>query len=195
MNIGDYVRTKYGIIGKVVKEEPFMDDINVFLDNNKGNITLTTKDGVFKVNKKEDVLKSSPNIIDLIEVGDYVNGNKVTGIDYEYTEEKHKLILNNDYGQRGLWLENSNIKSILTKVSIKLNDFCNIQKYPKRSGRTRHYISSFVCKYSFCWYCPKGKGQYGKRNKETDKIKNACQTASVNNKSKRLGKRLWTKKF
>ena len=81
MNTGDYIRTKQGIIGKVIKEEPFMDDTHIYLDNGKGNITLTSIDGVFKVNCKRDIIKSSPNIIDLIEVGDYVNGAKVEDID------------------------------------------------------------------------------------------------------------------
>ena len=51
MNIGDYVRTKNGKIIKVGEEELY--DINL------------------------DSIKSSPNIIDLIEVGDYVNGKEV----------------------------------------------------------------------------------------------------------------------
>jgi hypothetical protein len=77
MKLNDYVRTKDGVIGKVTKEQPFMNDILIFLDNKQGNITYQSKDGVFKVNHKEDIIKSSPNIIDLIEAGDYVNGEKV----------------------------------------------------------------------------------------------------------------------
>ena len=61
MKIGDYVRTRDGYISKI-KEL----GINVYTD-----IGCWSKDYV---------LKSSPNIIDLIEVGDYVNGVMVTEI-------------------------------------------------------------------------------------------------------------------
>ena len=74
MKVGDYVRTKYGI--KQIYE----------IDNNK-----TVWKYKFKLKKQEgdgcidlgcfsdsDIIKSSPNIIDLIEVGDYVNGYLVT---------------------------------------------------------------------------------------------------------------------
>ena len=61
MNVGDYVRTKRGIIGKIE-----------LIDNQ------TELEDLYLVKKKwyykEDITKSSPNIIDLIEVGDYVNG-------------------------------------------------------------------------------------------------------------------------
>ena len=68
MKVGDYVRTDIGEIRKVVR---VTDDLYV-LD----------KDIVFA--HKDKIKKSSPNIIDLIEVGDYVNGyyvNEITDID------------------------------------------------------------------------------------------------------------------
>lgn len=113
MKIGDYVRTKNGIIGKVVKEETFMNDINIFLDNNKGNITLSTKDGMFKVNRKKDIIKSSPNIIDLIEVGDYVNGSKVLDVTIYGVYIEDGTTYGNTY------IEEKDIKSILTKEQFE----------------------------------------------------------------------------
>ena len=73
MKVGDYVRTKYGI--KQIYE----------IDNNKTvwkyKFKLKKQDGDGCVDlgcfSDSDVIKSSPNIIDLIEVGDYVNGKKV----------------------------------------------------------------------------------------------------------------------
>lgn len=57
LNIGDYVRTKRGQIGKLKKIE----DINCEIEFN----------GIWRdLILKENIIKSSPNIIDLIEVGD-----------------------------------------------------------------------------------------------------------------------------
>ena len=57
MNIGDYVRTKKGTI---------------YQFNSTSSKALS--------GAKKYMVKSSPNIIDLIEVGDYVNGKKVIKI-------------------------------------------------------------------------------------------------------------------
>ena len=58
MKVEDYVRTKDGYISKI-KEL----GINIYTD-----VGCWSEDYV---------IKSSPNIIDLIEVGDYVNGHRV----------------------------------------------------------------------------------------------------------------------
>ena len=65
MKVGDYVRTeisslnlqRIGKIKKIISEDFIHTDIGTY--------------------DKENIIKSSPNIIDLIEVGDYVNGHKV----------------------------------------------------------------------------------------------------------------------
>lgn len=63
MKVGDYVRILYlSGISKVAKLEKIND------------ICITDKGAV----DKNNIIKSSPNIIDLIEVGDYVNGFKVS---------------------------------------------------------------------------------------------------------------------
>lgn len=67
MKVGNYVRTKEGYICKILKlNEPKYDD--GYLDFNDINSPR-----IYKPN----IIKSSPNIIDLIEVGDYVNGRLV----------------------------------------------------------------------------------------------------------------------
>ena len=63
MKVGDYIRTKFGQIGKL----EHIGEYNINIDFGKHIRVIT---------KIEDY-KSSPNIIDLIEVGDYVNGHKV----------------------------------------------------------------------------------------------------------------------
>ena len=69
MNVGDYVRTEYGI-DKIegYRYEPEYENGHVvwFKKSNSG-CRFTDK----------NLPKSSPNIIDLIEVGDYVNGCRV----------------------------------------------------------------------------------------------------------------------
>lgn len=103
MKVGDYVRTKNGNIFKIKK----IDD-ELFLETfyYVSNDTFVTKDLI---------LKSSPNIIDLIEVGDYVNGKLVikvaTDYIFDYSEEiKIIYFSENDYIYR-----NQDIKSIVTR--------------------------------------------------------------------------------
>lgn len=65
IEVGEYVRTRNGKIRKVkdtVAQYYITDRLNI-LDNNQF--------------EKEDIVKHSKNIIDLIEVGDYINGQKV----------------------------------------------------------------------------------------------------------------------
>lgn len=66
---------------------------------------------------KKNVLKVSENIIDLIEVGDYVNGYLVKDIDYAFDD----VVMNNKNARRVPYIDcNKNnyikdIKSIVTK--------------------------------------------------------------------------------
>ena len=100
LNIGDYVRTKDGIIWKPNKIEEiegkwFFDDYYWY---------------------DKDYIKSSSNIIDLIEVGDYVNGYQVKDIDYAFDD----VVMNNKNARYVPYIDcNKNnyiddIKSIVT---------------------------------------------------------------------------------
>lgn len=82
MKVGDYVRTKNKTpfepsqIAKITdmkKDEGYKNQYFITLDH---NLPTTYNFHIYS----EDVIKSSPNIIDLIEVGDYVNGKKVIKI-------------------------------------------------------------------------------------------------------------------
>ena len=66
MKVGDYVRTKDGRIFRWSKL--CTTDIEDYMEHTR------------KILYIEDEIKSSPNIIDLIEVGDYVNGYYVDNI-------------------------------------------------------------------------------------------------------------------
>ena len=68
---GMYVRTKKGI-GK----------INYFINNNyTKKFTYIDNKGVSNILEEKEIIKASHNIIDLIEVGDYLNGFKVSKIE------------------------------------------------------------------------------------------------------------------
>lgn len=110
MNVGDYVRTKRGIIGKIK-----------LIDNQ------TELEDLYLVKRqwyyKENFIKSSPNIIDLIEVGDYVNGKKVidTFTDYifDYSEE-FKVIR---FSETDILHDVKHIKSIVTKEQFSQMEY------------------------------------------------------------------------
>ena len=110
IKIGEYVRLDDGIIGKVI---PYDNGIKIKITE-----VDTWKPTI------ESIKKHSFNIIDLIEVGDYVNGHLVvdiytdledfgdgcTGIEVESDLQAHKL------------LTKKHIKSIATK-----EEFINIE--------------------------------------------------------------------
>lgn len=108
MKVGDYVRTKYGITQ--FKEYK--------TTNGEKLLCMPVKDGSQGIFANiEDVVKSSPNIIDLIEVGDYVNGHLVKNRRASCNEnlcghpKQVDIGENEDY----IWISESKIKSIVTK--------------------------------------------------------------------------------
>ena len=127
MKVGDYVRNKYGI-AKVID-----------IENNNGiDILVFDKPICFLVNKetgkiKDDRLlnrlaiidgvdvskiKSSPNIIDLIEVGDYVNGVKITKI-----KEGKPFVEDYNDPYFSYYFEKEDIKSITTKEQFEAMEY------------------------------------------------------------------------
>lgn len=94
MKVGDYVRTKDGKIEKYSGTN----------DSEIENFTLN------------EIVKSSPNIIDLIEIGDYVNGGQVREIKKDYIR-----ISGGEY----IWqfLEKEEIKSIVTKEQFSCMEY------------------------------------------------------------------------
>ena len=108
-NIGDYVRTKDGVIFK-------LNNI-IYQDDNYIQYQLGGR------LEDKDFLKSNPNIIDLIEVGDYVNGFEVLRIDKEcdlYPKTlKCQYPNNTDYFD----IFNEDIKSIVTKEAFESMEY------------------------------------------------------------------------
>ena len=104
-NIGDYVRYKYEnciYIGKI----KFISEVMGFEETLQLDIDTCMEEIL-----KEDIIKSSPNIIDLIEVGDYVNGERVINIikKYKYLEASDEEFV----------IDEKDIKSIVTKEQFK----------------------------------------------------------------------------
>lgn len=94
---------------------------NIVIINRIANVfettILTENDGSIYQGEytKENVIKASYDIIDILEVGDYVNGYKITDIDcYEYEKE-----LFFDTNQIISTFVNEDIKSIVTKEQFE----------------------------------------------------------------------------
>ena len=100
MNIGDYVRTKEFGINRVA----YFDNGEPILEN---GFTALQSSGY----------ESNTNIIDLIQVGDYVNGKEVIAVD---TLTKQIVY---EYGECDGFIEEKYIYSILTKEQIERNEY------------------------------------------------------------------------
>lgn len=104
-----YVRTKWGYICKIININDFREPSMKY-----GVEASYLKDIMFIGD--DDILKASHNIIDILEEGDYVNGNKVIEIEknYKFIDGTIRDILWTDTKmQKAIWDET--IKSIVTK--------------------------------------------------------------------------------
>lgn len=104
MKVGDYVRTEDGIdkiIGYRYEAEYENGHVLWFEKSDSGG-RFTDK----------DLPKSSPNIIDLIEVGDYINKQRVCHIEYDEDDNLQYIFTGNNYQYA---LNEDDIKSIVTK--------------------------------------------------------------------------------
>ena len=104
LKVGMYVRTDNGIIGKIYEK---IGDMFTYKDSNRDYITY----GLLH----SEIIKASYNIIDLIEVGDYVNGLPVIFVE----EDRVDIGQAEDY----FWLKNQHIKSIVTKEQMKQMEY------------------------------------------------------------------------
>ena len=128
MKIGDYVRTEDGHIDKIVK----------IADEMKSGRTIKVQIGEKDIiGGYEDFvdwfspshfIKSSPNIIDLIEVGDYVNGCKI--IELATNADGKVLYLETDitefdnvYACGNINIYEKEIRSIVTKEQFESMEY------------------------------------------------------------------------
>ena len=131
MKVGDYVRNKYGI-AQVIN-----------IENNNGiEVLVFDKNICFLVNKEtgkikddkllnrlaiiEDIdlnkIKSSPNIIDLIEEGDYVNGHRIEYVSInKYDVKVLYYEIPSDYGCEEMLAKE--IETIVTKEQFESMEY------------------------------------------------------------------------
>ena len=116
-----YVRTKSGLIAKYIGYEKEENDIEFSKYNFDGKIYWYYEyyneyvyEEVFEYWFENSVVKSSYNIIDLIEVGDYVNGMYVEDV----LETFVNVATGSNYFQTPTLYEND-IKSIVTKEQFE----------------------------------------------------------------------------
>ena len=104
LEVGMYVRTKKGNITKIIDKRDVSGSLHreemMFILDNGNRLALHS----------QKVVKASHNIIDLIEVGDYVNGYKVRGTSVS------TLLLDNF---NMIKIEDYEIKSIVTKEQFE----------------------------------------------------------------------------
>ena len=116
MKVGNYIRSKDGKINKIIQAE-YEAPCNAkhqfyYLIDNLEEIWYP----------ENEITKSSPNILDLIQKGDYVNGEKITRIipedicGDEILDYQHIFI-----GDKEIYKED--IKSILTKEQFESMEY------------------------------------------------------------------------
>ena len=110
IEVGDWIRTKKGNIDKIACE---FDKNNWRSKNTYGELIVRCLDNIYLL---DDIVKHSKNIIDLIEVGDYVNGYKVIA----KSDDGYIVILTDDIEQ-GELLAEEEIETILTKELYQAN--------------------------------------------------------------------------
>lgn len=116
IEVEEYVRTKEGYIGKLVEYIPeALNYLKIYVGREIKHSDDTVDNFIYT--RYGFQLKHSKNIIDLIEEGDYVNGEKVTNVDkydniysieWEYGNVYTTEIINDKF-----------IKSIVTKEQFK----------------------------------------------------------------------------
>ena len=110
IEVGEYVRTKTGYIGIVENINDFRPpEAKICVDFNVPDLIFLGK---------TDIIKHSKNIIDLVEVGDYVNGEKIEQIT---TDSGYKKYHTTGFGLYDEYDNENVIHSILTKEQYEAN--------------------------------------------------------------------------
>lgn len=124
VEIQEYVRTKkYGIF-KVT--ELYETEGGYYILNNDKYETYTIGGGALRFDISKDIVNHSFNLIDLIEVGDYVNGSFIIRAAKDCVDDEGTpIILAEDYDE---WSDNGviyneDIKTIVTKEQFKAMEY------------------------------------------------------------------------
>lgn len=117
LEVGMYIRTKDGIIDKVII------DYNGHCAN--PNCECKHISCAKNYYDEDKIVNASYNIIDILEVGDYVNGSEILDFKYEFIEENDNftnfaVITENCYLENtDSWIIEKNIKSVITHEQIE----------------------------------------------------------------------------
>lgn len=114
LEVGQFIRTNDGYINKIEKVNQF----NVLVD---GRYLFGEKLNI----PNNEITKSSYNIIDILEVGDYVNGQKVyydEELDFLYVQS---FDANGEFYQESITKQSfiDNIKSVITHEQMEQMEY------------------------------------------------------------------------
>lgn len=122
IKVGDWIRTNWGHIGKLKRIELDKNDSGLkwyVFDHKEFEINIIKEEYI----NKPYIVKHSPNLIDLIQCGDYVNGQEVETV-YGYDEDGNDkdgmgiCEVEDDYAYYR-YLEDINITTIVTKEMME----------------------------------------------------------------------------
>lgn len=120
IEVGEYVRTKDGKIGIFDRYSSRKENS---LYKSLFNCFIKIRNRKTPLQCCEDYIANhSKQLIDLIEIGDYVNGYKVISVDYDVIDDKTECIeldLNNNYQYN--FISARQIKTILTHEQFEAN--------------------------------------------------------------------------
>lgn len=113
IEVGEYVRTDNGYIIKIDE------NTNIFnLGYKEQYVDMETT--IYGFTCEEEIVKHSKQLIDLIEVGDYVNGHRV--VNEIWGEDDNNLYLEIEGGfNKSQYIGEKDIQTILTEESYMVN--------------------------------------------------------------------------
>lgn len=120
---GDYVRTKDGVIAKITD---ILEDLSIDCDRDVYDLDDINNLKMMEIPyccKDEYIIKTSPNIIDLIEAGDYVNGSLVLAIYNDLCINEKVIEVERTWEEEYETIYNNEIKSIVTKEQFKSMEY------------------------------------------------------------------------
>ena len=112
LEVGQFVRTDNGIIGKIYEK---IGDMFTYKDSNRDYITYDLL--------HSEIIKASYNIIDILEVGDFVNGYKVVDIIRNNRKLEPSTMIYCEYGSRYIGFYNESIKSVITHEQMEQMEY------------------------------------------------------------------------
>ncbi len=127
LEVGMYVRIKWGNGLQTISQCKNIVDMGDTQYAKEDFYIHTDHSG--EVIYKTMIVKSSFNIIDLVECGDYVNGSEVLDFENKYIEEDDKfvpigVITENCYLENtDSWIIEKNIKSVITHEQIEQMEY------------------------------------------------------------------------